>query len=87
MYWRRPSARTISILVLAAGLVVSSRGANAVALSGLPVHDASPAAENSPAAAENAVLQAEAGRLTAQYESNRQALRQSGRQPGAPAIG
>jgi L,D-transpeptidase-like protein len=75
--WRRPSARTISILALAAGLVVSSRGANAVALSGQPLDGASPAAESTPAAAENAVLQAEASRLTAQYQSNPQALRQS----------
>jgi len=77
MSWRRPSARTISILALTAGLVVSSRGANAIALSGQPLDGASPAAESTPAAAENAVLQAEASRLTAQYQSNPQALRQS----------
>jgi lipoprotein-anchoring transpeptidase ErfK/SrfK len=75
MSLRRPSGRTILILVLAAGLAVSSRGANAIALDGRSVPSLGP--ENTPAAAENAALQTEAGRLTAQFDTNPQALRQS----------
>jgi len=74
---RRPSVGAVLVLVLAAGLAVSSRGASAVALNGQPVHGASPGLESTPAAAEIAALQPQASRLMALYRADPLALRQS----------
>jgi hypothetical protein len=79
MAWptHRPSGRAILILVLAAGVALSSRGATAIALNGQGVAGSNAAPEGTPAAAENALLHAQASRLTAQYQADPQALRQS----------
>jgi lipoprotein-anchoring transpeptidase ErfK/SrfK len=69
---RRPSKRTLLIAVVAAGLVLSSRGANAVALNGERLHGATP--ESRAAAAEVAAIQAEASRLRNQYQADPAAL-------------
>jgi hypothetical protein len=61
---RRPSARTVLIALVAAGLALSSRGASEIALSGQPTGGVSAAIETMPAAVEKAAVQAEASRLT-----------------------
>jgi lipoprotein-anchoring transpeptidase ErfK/SrfK len=74
---RRPSGRAVLIVCLMAGLALSGRGVNAIALS-----DAAAAGSErgaAPAVAETAALQAEARHLTAQYRANPQALRESAR--------
>jgi L,D-transpeptidase catalytic domain len=72
--WRPPrlSGRAMLIAVLAMGLALSSRGANAIAQPGV-----GPVVGGSARATETAALQAEASRLTAQYRADPQALRQT----------
>src|SRR2546423_4703421 len=79
MAWpaRRPSGRAVLIVLLMAGLALSSRGVNAIALSGMSASGLQRAA--APAVAETAALQGEARRLTAQYRANPSALRESAR--------
>jgi lipoprotein-anchoring transpeptidase ErfK/SrfK len=70
-------ARRLLIAVLAAALVLSSRGASATALGGPATRGVFAAAESTPAAVENAAMQAEASRLTAGFQADPQALRAS----------
>ena len=76
MAWpaRRPSGRAVLVVLLMAGLALSSRGVNAIALSGMSAAGPERAA---PAVTETAALQAEARRLLAQYRGNPPALRDS----------
>src|SRR5438445_643932 len=76
MAWpaRRPSGRPVLVVLLMAGLALSSRGVNAIALSGMSAAGPERAA---PAVTETAALQVEARRLLAQYRGNPPALRDS----------
>src|SRR5438105_8685177 len=65
------------IAVVAAGLALSSRGASATALTGQPTRGITAARESTPAAVENAAVQAEANRLTAAFQADPKALRSS----------
>jgi lipoprotein-anchoring transpeptidase ErfK/SrfK len=78
--WRtgqRPSASGLLIAILAAILALTSRGASAIAVNGQPTRGAPAAVASTPAAVENAALQAEASRLAAQFQADPQALRAS----------
>ena len=74
---RRPSSRTVLIVLVAAGLALSSRGTSAIALTGQPIRGLSPALETPPAARETAAVEAEAARLTAQVQTDPHAVRLS----------
>jgi len=71
------SQRAVLIAVLTAGLILSSRGASAIALNGQPSHGASAERASTPAALENAAIQADAARLTAAVQADPHAVRTS----------
>jgi len=72
-----PSARAVLIGILTVIVALSSRGASAIAITGLPSHGARAALESRPAAMEDAAIRADAGRLTAAVKTDPQAVRTS----------
>src|SRR5256714_5722424 len=71
------NAGRLLIAIVAAGLALSSRGASATALTGQPTPGATAALASTPAAVEDAAVQAEASRLTAAFQADPQAMRSS----------
>jgi lipoprotein-anchoring transpeptidase ErfK/SrfK len=67
----------VLIALVAAGLALTSRGANEIALSGQPSGGVSAAVETTRAAVEDTAVQAEASRLMPQAQAGPQALRAS----------
>jgi lipoprotein-anchoring transpeptidase ErfK/SrfK len=67
----------VLIAILLGGLALSNRGASAIALNGQPPRGARVAPESTPAAVENATIQAEASRLTAAVQADPHAVRAS----------
>ena len=70
-------AGRLLLAIVVAGLALSSRGASATALTGQPARGITAAFETTPAAVENAAVQAEASRLTAAFQADPQAMRSS----------
>lgn len=74
-----PSLRAVLIVILMAGLALSSRGASAIALNGLPSQQAGAALERTPASLEDAAIRADASRLSAAVRADPQSARTSAR--------
>jgi lipoprotein-anchoring transpeptidase ErfK/SrfK len=69
--------RTVLIAAVVAALGLGSRGASTIGLTSQPTPAAAAAVASTPAALENARVQAEASRLMAQFQANPRALRAS----------
>src|SRR2546423_15103201 len=71
------NAGRLLIAIVAAGLALNSRGASATALTGQPTRGATAALASTPAGVETAAERAGAGRLTAAFQTDPQAMRSS----------